>query len=87
MSGWQPIETAPKDGTIIVLYTAGGNAFVARWEDAIVENAADETIGAWRGALLYPDCWTDGICWERNEDDEPSDPPAHWCPLPDPPQS
>ena len=32
MTDWQPIETAPKDGTSILIYTQDGFA-VAHWED------------------------------------------------------
>lgn len=31
MAKWQPIETAPKDGTLILIYEKGGRIQVAKW--------------------------------------------------------
>lgn len=77
---WQPIKTAPKDGT----------AFQAR-----IPGYGEDNIIAWMGGLMDsdgadcggwgfmddqepPDCWTDGICWDVNESGEPSVRPTHW---------
>lgn len=40
--------------------------------------------GGWAWATVdeyeprAPKCWTDGVCWGRNEDDRPSRQPRHW---------
>lgn len=59
---WQPIETAPKDGTEILA-----------------------TNGVWREVLMY-----DGHYWCSHLDSEQyshSFEPAHWQPLPAPPET
>lgn len=80
MSDWQPIETAPQDGSYIIAAKFGRSQELAwvqhsRWitaeEIACVEDGdpADFCAG-----------WTDG-----NRDDEPCF-PTHWAPL-EPPVS
>jgi hypothetical protein len=67
---WQPIETAPKDGTEVLIYGLA-------WEDAQRGNyyaVAAFLDGAWRDS---PEDVDDG--WEMNS-------PTHWMPLPTPPE-
>lgn len=69
---WFPIETAPKDGTQVLLLVPnwgkpdqGTHCVVAQWSDD-----------------------TDDECkWVRDPGDEFSNtwPPTHWMPLPEPP--
>jgi len=77
--GWQPIETAPKDGTVILgvqfLNYLGGGAF---------------PIGAtmmWEGGpgRVMKGCWayTGHIVQIVTDEDQPT----HWMPLPPPPSS
>ena len=62
-SNWQPISTAPKDGTAVLTFQgsplAGGKMKVALWRDDTVPKG-----------------------WSVAEDA-----PAHWMPLPVPPNS
>jgi hypothetical protein len=68
--GWQPIETAPKDGTHILL---GG-----------CKNGPSVRIGNWgsgqynRRTRSYDPDWADGA--------GPLTGPTHWQPLPEPPK-
>jgi hypothetical protein len=72
MTGWQPIETAPKDGTHILAY----------WPEIYwAKNVAQ--CETWFGPrFLGPDC-----CWQSASAYEYGDAvkPTHWMPLPEPP--
>jgi len=72
MNEWMPISEAPRDNTSVVIRTYKGAIFAATWYDytgfGSQWGADDEGI--------HPACWTDGLCWHRNEDAEPSDPPV-----------
>lgn len=72
-SGWMPIETAPKDNTVIRLYAQGGGFYDADFNPSgSVEGFWCD--GEWCGAFWDPqqDTWfrRDGIV------------PTHWMPLP-----
>lgn len=73
MNKWQPIETAPKDGSNILLYSPDG-IYEASWS-LRYPPAKD---GFWRPLdLPSHGC---GCCGE------PDDEPTHWMPLPEPPE-
>lgn len=69
---WQPIETAPKDGTKVILYN-GNRAASAQWFDKFEKCENDQ----------FPQTgWFEGIsygyhCFFYS--------PTHWIPLPEPP--
>lgn len=82
MSDWQPIATAPRDGTMILLYDAKMGE--GPWAGAY--NVSDkkypwmffddiETINTDEGDLVRPNGWPDD---HRG--------PTHWMPLPEPPK-
>jgi hypothetical protein len=80
---WQPIETAPKDGTRVILWR--GFISFGEWPEMIIAQWDD---GAWR----WPDPrenpsthgeWADYDLMDGYED---ADSPTHWMPLPDPPK-
>lgn len=84
MSDWQPIESAPLDGTEIQARIPGnGEDNVIAWQADALENEHG-SCGAWAFTRDQepPDCWTDGYCWAVNEDLEPSVQPTHWKSLP-----
>lgn len=87
MSKWQPIETAPKDGTPVDLWCVNE-------VDAIRIEDGSHPVG-----VRLTDCWWEGE-WMRLMDDGYWDPvegepggayglppwtPTHWMPLPEPP--
>ena len=71
MSDWQPIETAPKDGTLLILGSSkrddeyGGYAMQGFW-DRDPENDG-------------------GQCWRLSAYDMERATPTDWMPLPEPP--
>lgn len=72
MSEWQPITTAPKDGTAVLLYRQCGIWRVrgyGRWEDGPGQ------ISGWISYGFYEPPGNLGLAA-----------PTHWMPLPDPPK-
>lgn len=81
---WQPMETAPRDGTPIQADIPGnGKDNIIAWMDGFL-NDTGQCCCAWVFVddQEPPDCWTDGVCWESNDDNEKSVDPAAWKPLP-----
>lgn len=85
--GWRPIETAPKDGTPIQARIPGhGSDNIIAWVHGFLDdNELDCSGWAFVEDQEPPADWTDGVCWARNEDGQPSTSPTHWQPLPPPP--
>lgn len=80
VAGWQPIKTAPKDGTHILVWTdASDTAYVVCWADAAkgIRKYLTAESGAERGWHLA----LDGELFDREHE------PTHWMPLPDAPTS
>ena len=74
--GWRPIETAPKDGTYLLLWEQySTNPFVGCWAFGVwaVSHEHVDAEGGWDGANVV-----DSISQERI---------THWMPLPNPPTS
>jgi hypothetical protein len=69
---WQPIETAPKDGTNVLLLLASGRRTVGGWE---AQKYYLKPVPYWRTEFGY----LAGVKWDRDNQ------PTHWMPLPDPP--
>jgi hypothetical protein len=72
---WQPIETAPKDGTLVLLYCI--------WYKNINVDYAylgDIFVGGYSNDKCY-DRWL--VYWD---DQETKITPTHWMPLPKPPK-
>lgn len=86
MSEWQPIETAPTDGTAIQAKIPGhGSDNVIAFQSGFIDSN-EEDCCAWVFVSEQepPDDWTDGVCWEVNADGAPSTKPTHWKPIPTP---
>ena len=80
---WQPIEKAPVDGTVIQARIPGnGSDNLIFWLDGLIDTDGNDCGGwAFTSDQEPPDCWTDGICWEVNEDGRKSIMPTHWKPY------
>lgn len=87
---WQKIETAPKDGTRVLVGSrrveqAGQppvwRSTVAWWDDKFRADGWDEE----NERQIWVPAWTDGTVasWGYEECAELS--PTHWMPLPEPP--
>ena len=79
---WQPIETAPRDGTAILLY----EPFDPRWSRMKPGNRPMDVLciglGRWHSPDYEPDHWGDGFePWEKLMES-----PTHWMPLPEFPE-
>lgn len=69
--GWQPIETAPKDGTPVLL-----------WIEFFCASG-----GPMEGVRpMMATCWNHGDGWYGGPSQVPGFSPTHWRPLPAPPQ-
>jgi len=82
---WQPIATAPKNGSPIQAEIPGqGSDNVIAWLGGLENQAGDECY-AWQFVSEQepPDSWDDGICWTINSDGKPSVCPTRWKMLPD----
>lgn len=74
---WQPIETAPKDGTEVLLggvSTPFANGVNPAWVD----------IGSFEERGYCGSCWYSSAT-DRDGDRLDCD-PTHWMPLPEPPE-
>ena len=85
MGEWKPIETAPKDGTDVLLASAG-RVTVGQWHDESWPTAAEyhattgEYLGQYETGECVPASW---MSWDGGFAE--ADPPTHWMPLPPPP--
>ncbi len=70
---WQPIETAPKDGSLILVFEPTCHADEQIWMTEWRANTAATSWGGSEGGA-----WTIYMDGQRIE-------PTHWMPLPAPP--
>ncbi len=76
--GWNPIETAPKDGTEIDLWFIDHNGYRYRIPDA---KWMPRKYDPHKGEHAWHD-WNPEFEWDPLEGGEPT----HWMPPPEPPQ-
>ena len=90
MTNWQPIETAPKDGTeiLVLLNVATVDVVHIAWFNSADEWERSGQFCASQGETLddYLGWWsyTRGSVTQERLDDYRS--PTHWMPLPEPPK-
>jgi hypothetical protein len=80
MSEWQPIESAPKDGTEIDVWVAG--EFPGRRTDVSWREPTDSEWWVHGGDTIKTPCATWHDCFGPLGKDEPV---IYWMPLPKPP--
>ena len=73
MSDWKPIETAPKDGTIIIAYSPHDGRVRTMQFDSHEYRKRPQPH--WRATNNF------GIMWDMERQ------PTHWMPLPEPPKT
>jgi len=76
---WQPIETAPKDGTWVLL--SGGSIYYGWDGETFPPHVVAQFIGGpkYREEQCWQFAWYDGGYYGEYEN------PTHWMPLPAPP--
>lgn len=82
---YRPMDTAPRDGQVIRLHMPDGSSFLAKPISGLVDCDGHD-CWSWGTAsedqdALAPIDWTDGICWNCNEDGKPSTRPVGWSPA------
>ena len=79
---WQSIETAPKDGTEILVWRADCGILLARWDapENFLSDRECEELG--ESAEQYDWMYADFVAGGRLDGSEV---PTHWQPLPDEP--
>lgn len=84
MGDWQPIDTAPKDGTEILAWRDDSGTLLVRWT-SLAEFLTDSELEEYDEETTYRDDWfyADFVVGGRLEYDCV---PTHWMPLPEPPQ-
>lgn len=80
-AAWSGVENAPYDTPLTVL--AGGMTFAAILRRDASLNEDGESCDQWQAVVEgeHPPCWTDGACWESNEDGIPCLWPEAFMPL------
>lgn len=82
-SAWQPIETAPKDGTHILLFYQG-NVYSSWYEKSEEFTFVDKQGKKHTNYSYWHIDSLDNNCWYDIEDEVPES--CYWMPLPNPPQ-
>jgi hypothetical protein len=84
MSDWKPIETAPPYRVPVEIETWDGRRFMAALQPDASMREDETPCDQWQACEgeVYPECWSDGACWESNADHQMSDPPKRWRAAP-----
>lgn len=80
-SPWKDIESAPKNGTEILVWRRDASVFIVRWEwagDVVPKDRSGDPIEDYDEE--FHGWWSDAYGWQQGIDT-----PTHWMPLPPPP--
>lgn len=80
-SAWRDIETAPKDGTVILAWGRGGGPGAQPWVEKVAWWAIE--VADWEGEDPPSDAVS---CWTFDSDGVKANPEG-WQPLPSPPST
>lgn len=91
MTAWQPIETAPKDGSLVIVYRpppslgVWDRVVLARWFEVYPDTG--EPAGNWFWYSDTGDVWDEAEFEDAivHDDAYEANNFTHWMPLPDPP--
>ena len=75
--GWLPIESAPKDGTRIMLWNGGDEPVFAHWDTSLEWGKGSRPVNDWVSDWLTVDGYDAGADRVHS--------PTHWQPLPSDP--
>lgn len=81
---WHPIETAPKDGSRILLFQPTPARYIADGFKGGNEHGQMQEI--WMGKWVDPDD-EEGYWGDHGDNAKLLSDPTHWCELPDPPSA
>jgi len=76
---WQPIATAPRDGTAIMVYNAAFGIYVSAWTTRWTGEPYEKGYGGFPCGFATHAC-PDGYAFGKWDCQ-----PSHWMPLPPPP--
>ncbi len=82
---WQPIESAPKDGTSVLLLIDPQDSAHSLHDDSFVVSIG--SYGVEGGAEVDPTWCFAGWSWSHDEYVRGKGTPTHWQPLPEPPRA
>jgi hypothetical protein len=80
---WQPIETAPKDKSILAW---DGELVLLVWWDAKFDHDDEAMRACDYEKTIYRGAWTDGRVEDWGMETNRHYNPTHWMPLPQPPK-
>ena len=80
-SGWQPIETAPRD-EVVFLKLEDETLIKASLRGGFMDSDGEDCFCWVAEQEYFPECWSCGECYEYNADGNRSIHPTAWQPLP-----
>lgn len=78
---WLSLDSAPYSTPVRI--KCGGMTFIAELLKDVGMTEDEESCDGWQAVNEgeHPPCWSGGMCWSSNENEDPSIPPEAWQPL------